>query len=259
MLRGSKYVQSDLSEIFGDVVKELRNNKIILFSGTGCQIAGLRSFIKTMRVDDNNLILCDIVCHGVPSPKVWEENVRYLENKNGQRIVKANFRDKKLFGWHSSISSFVLENGKVITSDRYNLAFGLSYINRRSCDVCYFSNYKRPGDITLGDFWGLKVLNSALDNENKGVSLVMINSEKGKKVFESIQKEIIFFESNTLECQQPNLVNPTTASPNRDAFEQIFLLEGFYTAIQSFPELKIKSKIRIFTEKVIFKIKRIIK
>ncbi len=259
MLRGSKYVQSDLGEIFIDVIKELRENKIVLFSGTGCQIAGLRSFIKTKRIDDQNLILCDIVCHGVPSPKVWEENVRYLEKKNGQRIVKANFRDKKLFGWHSSISSYVLENGKVITSDRYNLAFGLNYINRRSCDVCYFSNFKRPSDITLGDFWGLKSLKPSLDAENKGVSLVLVNSEKGKKIFKSIQKEIIFFETNTMECQQPNLLKPTPPSPNRDAFELIFLSKGYYSAIQNFPQLKNKSKIRIFTEKVIFKIKRIIK
>lgn len=248
-----------MGKIFDDVVKELREGKVVLFSGTGCQIAGLSSFIKTKRIDDRNLILCDIVCHGVPSPKVWEENVRYLEKKNGQRIVKANFRDKKLFGWHSSISSYVLENGKVITSDRYNLAFGLSYINRRSCDVCYFSNYKRPGDITLGDFWGLKSLKPSLDAENKGVTLVMINSEKGQKIFESIQKEIIFFETNTLECQQPNLLKPTPPSLNRDAFEKIFLSKGYYAAIQNFPQLKIKSKIRIFTEKVIFKIKRIIK
>ena len=259
MIRGSKYVQSDLGETFRDVAKELREKKLVLFSGTGCQIAGLRSFIKTKRIDDQNLILCDIVCHGVPSPRVWEENVRYLEKKNGQRIVRANFRDKNLFGWHSSISSFVLEDGKIITSDRYNLAFGLSYINRRSCDICHFTNFKRPSDITLGDFWGLKKLNSSLDSENKGVSLVLINSDKGKRIFESIQKELVFFESNTLECKQPNLESPTTPSPNRDAFERIFLSKGYYAAIQSFPQLKIKSKMRIFIEKVIFKIKQIIK
>lgn len=259
MLRGSKYVQSDLGEIFGDVVKELRERKVVLFSGTGCQIAGLRSFIKTKKIDDQNLILCDIVCHGVPSPKVWEENIKYLEKKNRQRIVKANFRDKNMFGWHSSISSFTLEDGKVIISDRYNLAFGLSYINRKSCDVCHFSNFKRPSDITLGDFWGLKSLNPSLDNENKGVSLVLINSEKGKKIFESIQKEIVFFESNTIESKQPNLERPTAPSPNRDDFERIFLAKGYYAAIQSFPQLKIKSKFRVLIEKLIFKIKRIIK
>lgn len=257
LLRGSKYVQSDLGEIFIDVIKELRENKIVLFSGTGCQIAGLRSFIKTKRMDDQNLILCDIVCHGVPSPKVWEENVRYLEKKSGQRIVRANFRDKNQFGWHSSISSFILEDGKVITSDRYNLAFGHSYINRRSCDVCHFSNYKRPGDITLGDFWGLKSLNPSLDNENKGVSLVLINSDKGIRVFEKIKNKIVFFESNMIECKQPNLVKPTTPSPNRDEFERIFLSRGYFAAIQSFPQLKIKSKLRIFLKKIVNKIKKV--
>lgn len=259
LLRGSKYVQSDLGEIFLDVVKELRRSKIVLFSGTACQIAGLRSFIKTKKINDQNLILCDIVCHGAPAPKIWEENVRCLERKSGKHVVKANFRDKSLFGWHSSISSFELEDGRVISSDRYNLAFGLGYINRKSCDVCHFSNLKRPSDITLGDFWGLESLNPSLDNENRGVSLILINSEKGKKVFESIQKEIVFFESNTIDCKQPNLVAPTVPSPYRDEFEQIFLSKGYYAAMQSFPQLKTKSKTRIFIEKVIFKINRIIK
>ena len=121
------------------------------------------------------------------------------------------------------------------------------------------SNFKRPSDITLGDFWGLKSLNQSLDNENKGVSLVLVNSEKGKKIFESIQKEIVFFESNMIECKQPNLVKPTAPSPYREAFERIFLSKDFYAAIQSFPQLKIRSKARIFIKKVIFKIKRLIK
>lgn len=258
-LRGSKYVQSDLNEIFKDIAGELRNGRRVLFSGTGCQVAGLRSFIKKKRIKDDSLVLCDIICHGVSSPFVWKENIRFIEQENKSRVLKANFRDKKLFGWHSSVSSFLLENDRVVSSDRYNKAFGLGYINRRSCDVCYYTNFRRPSDITVGDFWGLKSINPQLDAENKGVNLVLINSDKGKELFENIKDKLVCFTSNTDECKQPNLETPTIPSPQRGKFEQIFLSKGYYAAIQSFPQLKIKSKLRIFTEKVVNKIKRILR
>lgn len=100
-------------------------------------------------------------------------------------------------------------------------------------------------------------MNPSLDNENKGVSLVLINSDKGIRVFEKIKNKIVFFESNMIECKQPNLVKPTTPSPNRDEFERIFLSRGYFAAIQSFPQLKIKSKLRIFLEKIVNKIKKV--
>lgn len=256
-LRGSKYVQSDLKDIFKDLIVELRSNRIVMFSGTGCQVAGLRSFVKRKRIKDENLILCDIVCHGVSSPYVWKENIKFIEQSYKSRVLKANFRDKKLFGWHSSISSYLLENDKVVTSDRYNKAFGLGYINRKSCDICYYTNFRRPGDVTLGDFWGLKSVHPQLDAENKGVNLVLINSDKGKTLLDDIRNKLVCFTSNMDECKQPNLETPTIPSPYRDKFEQIFLSKGYYAAIQSFPQLKIKSKFRIFTEKVANKIKRI--
>lgn len=245
-----------MKEIFKDVATELRKYRKVMFSGTGCQIAGLRSFIKRSRIKDENLILCDIICHGVPSPYVWKENIKFIEQKNKSRVLKANFRDKELFGWHCSVSSFLLENSRVVTSDRYNKAFGLGYINRKSCDVCYFANFKRPSDITVGDFWGLKSICPHLDAENKGVNLVLINSDKGKELFDNIRDKLVCFTSNMNECKQPNLETPTVPSPYRDKFEQIFLSKGYYAAIQSFPQLKIKSKLRIFTEKVVNKIKR---
>lgn len=240
-LRGSKYVQSDLGFVFNNVIDDLLSGITVLFSGTSCQIAGLHSLIKSNRIDDSNLFLCDIICHGVPSPNVWKENLRHIESQYKSKIIKAIFRDKKLFGWHSSISSFILENGKTVSSNKFNLAFGLGYINRQSCSICYFANMKRPSDITLGDFWGLSKVNPQLDAQNKGVSLVLINSEKGETLFDSIKDELICFESNVIDCIQPNLEKPNKPSPNRGDFEQLFLTKGYYKALQSFSELRAMS------------------
>ena len=241
LLRGSKYVQSDLKDTYSNIVADLKEGKTVLFSGTGCQAAGLHSLILTKKLDGSKLYICDIVCHGVPSPLVWSENIKWIEKKNNNKVKKANFRDKNLFGWHSSTSSYLLENGKTVVSNKFNLAFGLGYINRHSCDVCYFANTKRPSDITVGDFWGLKMVNAKLDAEDKGVSLVIINTDKGKILFESVKEDLVFFESNLNEVRQPNLETPSVPSPNRDEFMHLFLTKGYKKALNSFPELRDRS------------------
>lgn len=243
LLRGSKYVQSNLDNCLRDVLLDLKQGRKVLFSGTGCQIAGLHSLVKNKHIDDKNLILCDIVCHGIPSPFVWRDHVRYIEKKYRCKVARANTRDKKLFGWHSSYSSFELINGRVVTSNDYNKAFGLCYINRRSCDVCYFSNLKRPGDITLGDFWGLEKIKPDLDKNCNGVSLVLINNDKGRKVFESIKCEVNAFESNVQDCIQPNLETPSIASPVREVFEKTYSTKGYTYAMKKYGELTLKKQI----------------
>lgn len=102
--KGSKYVQSDLSGIFRRVKHDLQSGRLVLFSGTPCQTAGLNSFIgKKLRA---NLILVDIVCHGVPGPRIWEEYLKFIEEKEGSTLVRVNFRDKQLFGWTAHRETF---------------------------------------------------------------------------------------------------------------------------------------------------------
>ena len=132
-LRGSKYVQSDLQSSFLDVIKDLKAGKLVLFSGTGCQVAGLHSLMRQTRTNDNKLILCDIICHGVPSPYVWKENVKQVGKQNRAKVETAVFRNKRLFDWHNAVSSYQLDNGKIVTSDLYYKAFGFNCINRQSC------------------------------------------------------------------------------------------------------------------------------
>lgn len=197
--RGSKYLQSRIEDNYKKVKVFLQNGRKVLFSGTPCQIAGLKSFLQK---DYDNLVCVDFVCHGVPSPKVWrkynfeiaKKNERNLLSRfffsNCRSLVKGiNFRDKSS-GWKkfSLTFSFSETSGKieknsliksvVFSQDAFMKAFLKNIILRPSCYGCRFREGKSESDITLGDFWGIDKLKPEFDDD-LGVSLVMINSSKG--------------------------------------------------------------------------------
>lgn len=204
--KGSKYSQSDLGSMFSSIKQDLKEGKIVLFSGTPCQTAGLNAFIgKKFR---DHLFLLDIICHGVPSPIVWKDYLHYLENKYNSKIIKVNFRDKK-YGWDSSFETFTLENGKEIKLNQYNFLFSTNIMLRRSCYNCPFSNTLRPSDITIGDFWGWEKVVPSFNNDNKGVSLILVNTIKGYNLFNLAQTKLNTIPVNLEDCLQPNLKKPT--------------------------------------------------
>jgi len=201
-LRGSKYVQSDLTGIFRLVRKDLKEGLTVLFSGTPCQVEGLRSFIGATL--SKNLITLDLVCHAVPSPRLWEEYVKWVEKENGEKIIQANFRNKE-FGWYSHYETFSFVSGKSISYQLFRYFFFYKHLGiRDSCTKCPYTNTKRVGDITIGDFWGWENYYNKW-NDNRGVSLVMVNSRKGKELFEKIIDNIYYVQSNVEECMQPQL------------------------------------------------------
>ena len=165
---------------------------------------------------DEKLFTCDLVCHGVPSPKVWHDYVEYIKKKYNQEIEIANFRDKS-FGWDSHCESFLLTNGKKVASRDYTDLFYEHIMFRPSCHKCYFANVNRIADVTLADFWGIEK-NKPEFNDNKGVSLVLVNTEKGKRMFEASLADLESFECNVQNCMQPTLVKPSVASGRRTAF-----------------------------------------
>ena len=216
-MKKAKYVQSNTIGIYPQVGKDLKVGKCVLFSGTPCQVAGLRAYLKEMKIDDSKLCCCDLVCHGVPSPAIWHDYISYIQKKYGKRILKAEFRDKE-FGWDSHCESFVLENrSKKIVSRDYTDLFYDHIMFRPSCYNCQFANVYRPGDLTLADFWGIEK-NDASFNDNRGVSLVLVNTEKGMSIFEQAKKEFNWFECKIENCIQPTLVKPSSMSPRRDDF-----------------------------------------
>lgn len=232
-MRGSKYVQSDVSGIFPQVEKDLNNGVYVLFSGTPCQVAGLKRFLELRRVDCSNLLTCDIVCHGVPSPYVWRDYIKYIEKKYRSQVIKANFRDKR-FGWKAHIESFELKNKKYISSDTYTNAFYKHIMFRHSCGNCPFTNFHRVGDITLADYWGIESIDKSINSDDLGVSLIMINSIKGMRYFNCICDQLNYIETTQDKCSQPNLIHPSLIDNRRNEFEEYFSLHGFKKTMEKF-------------------------
>lgn len=176
---GSKYVQSNTDNVYNDVEQDLKKNKIVLFSGTGCQISGLKNMLKK---NYSNLYTIEILCHGIPSEKVWESYKKYLCNKYNSNINSVSFRDKK-YGWHAYSMKIKFENGreyvKIVDNDMYMQSYLRGYNILESCHNCHYKEIERIGDITLGDLWGVSI--KEFKNEiEEGVSLASINSEKGE-------------------------------------------------------------------------------
>lgn len=179
-LRGSKYVQSDTEDCFKRIKALLRDGKWVLFSGTPCQVAGLYTYLGK---EYDTLLTVDIFCHGAPSPGVWR---RYLkENYAAGEILKINFRDKTAIGWSCSHVAITTTRGKKDVSNNYTQWFHHAVIMRPSCQNCKFSKLPKPADISLGDWWGISKVAAHL-NDGKGLSNVLLNSEKGRKFYENL-------------------------------------------------------------------------
>lgn len=239
-LRMSKYVQSDIRGVFKHVKEDLKNGNTVLFSGTACQIAGLKASIPSRL--QLNLICVDIICHGVPSPKIWEDYIVYLETRYKSKIVKACFRDKR-FGWHGAKETFKFANGKEVARYTSNMLYFTGKSMRESCANCKFTNLKRVGDITIGDFWGIPK-DSPYEKDKKGLSLALINSDKGKQLFESIKDKYIVEPSNTKDCLQPQLQYPSKISPLHDSFVKDYSTHGFLYVAKKYGDISLKFKIK---------------
>lgn len=225
--RGSKYVQSDLNGTFRQVKKDLKDGLTVLFSGTPCQTSGLNSYIgKKLRT---NLILVDIVCHGVPAPYIWRDYIALLEKQQGSPITWVNFRDKSQFGWrdHREMFKFLNSEGKSEGNMWFTRTFFKDIINRHSCSNCHFCNIHRPSDITIADFWGWEKTGSSINQDNKGVNLVLINTEKGREIFGTIKDRLEIVDARPDAYMQPNLQRPTPMHRERMRLEKDYKKYGF--------------------------------
>lgn len=226
----SKYVQSDIGDVYNLVKKDLDNENMVLFSGTPCQVEGLKRVVYNHKNKDN-LITCDIICHGVPSPKVWKDYLEDVKKTYKKQIGSINFRDKEKVGWHESTLTIKDKSDNIILKEKhsqnvYSKMFFNHWTMRPSCFSCPYANFNRTGDITLGDFWGIEKHFLEFD-DNKGVSLIMCNTEKGKKIFSEISILTEKFEVQKEQCVQPNLVNPSTPSDFRKQFWNTYKKWGY--------------------------------
>lgn len=228
-LHGSKYVQSNMVGVFKQVKADLLSDKYVVFSGTACQIMGLRKYLRNESFD--KLVLVDIICFGVPSPLVWKEFLVYMKKTLNSSIQTVKFRDKK-YGWHTCRSS-ILVDGKVEPTDLWTRIFNSRLALRPSCYECKFTNLKRPSDITIGDAWGLDKNNPNLD-DNKGMSLVLINSKQGAVVFNDIVENLNIWEIDINDYRQNRLQRSAEKPDNRAEFWQCFNRQEFSILLERF-------------------------
>ena len=239
--KGSKYVQSDLDDIFQKVKEDLKESRTVLFSGTPCQIAGLKTLLGEKLT--RNLITVDIVCHGVPSPYIWKDYLMWQQQRNKNEITEVQFRNKK-FGWFDHVESIKLGNKKIIYSTIYSNLYYKHIMLRPCCGKCFFCNTHRPSDITLADFWGWEKTNPSFNIDDKGVSLVLCNTPKGKKLFESVIDNFNVIQPEIKNCMQTHLQSPTTLNPLSVSFYQDYSLYGFEYVLNKYGRVSTIQKIR---------------
>lgn len=224
VLRGSKYIQSDVSGVYVSVLKDLHSGYHVLFSGTPCQCDGLRQFMKAKQADTRKLYLVDLICHGVPSPRIWRDYVAFLEAKYKKPVRYINFRDKA-YGWVSHIETIGFEDVKV-SLEVFKRIFCTSICLRSSCYTCRYSNLKRVGDITIGDAWSTD-RSKQYRSDSGGMSIVLINTDKGRELFQRFCDKIAFECKPLADFMQPNLHQPTSCIENVDMFWKDYDRFGF--------------------------------
>lgn len=223
-IRGAKYLQSEIGNVFYDIQKLLQDNKNVLFAGTPCQVAGLNAFL---RKEYDRLITVDVVCHGTPSPLVFDRYIKDIEQSAGEKIEEIKFRDKST-GWKTYSLSLGGKGKSQIYKNIFDQNdFGRGFLSnlylKPLCTECPFTSIHRNSDITLGDFWGIWNYKKELDDD-KGTSLVLVNSVKGAATFTKVKNEIFSEEVPVSIAQSGNLVlnMPCDRHPNREDFFREF-------------------------------------
>ncbi len=252
--RGVKYIQSDFSSCYAQVEKDLKDGKAVLVTGTPCQIAGMKSFANVKKLPTENLYLADIICHGIPSPAVFSQFLLWLEEKYGCNVNKYHFRNKDI-SWRGNSCRAELSDGRVIDNTRELSCFMNLYysgnITNECCYSCPYTETRRISDITFSDYWGLENLDTKFEDK-LGVSMVLVNSPKGKALFDSCQGERI---DGNLNCaKQPQLHAPCEKPIERDVFYKEYFSKDMETVFKKYAGYQ---KVGLF-QKAKSKIKRLI-
>lgn len=241
-MRGSKYVQSDLGESFLNIEKDLKVKRKVLFSGTACQVEGILSYLENRNIDIENFITIEILCHGVPSPMIWQENLAWVEKKYKHRICNVDFRNKKKYGWKRHVETYTFNNNEEFDSGLYTKLFTRHFILRPSCYVCPFKGKAKRADITIADFWGIEKVSLEM-NDDKGTSLVIVNSKKGLQYIKQVEKQLWCISTEIENAMQPPLVAPFPCPTNRDKFWQDFNKKGYDFVLKKYADYSVKQRI----------------
>ena len=226
---GSKYVQSHIRKSYTEVKKCLKENKKVVFVGTPCQISGLKNFLKN--TDTKDLLTIDLICHGVPPQKYLKDYIEWLHLS--KKVDDISFRGKNNWNFTAYCKNEIIYK-KQSKEDAYYRAFLEGLFYRENCYHCKYARKERVSDITLGDFWGLgqKVPFEYLTKE--GVSVILVNTDKGNKVIEKLKTRIFIEERTIEEAVEGNaqLKQPSKKHKNTEEFKQLYMQQGFYKALE---------------------------
>lgn len=251
-LQGSKYIQSNIGNIYQEVKKNLLENKTVLFSGTPCQVDGLRAYLGKKY---ENLYCIDIICHGVPSNKMFQDYIETLEKKYNDKIVDFKFRDKTK-GWGLTAKGYTAKGYTAIIPanvSSFYYYFLKSYIYRDSCYSCKYACKNRCGDITIGDYWGIEnahpeILknNSVLDYRN-GISCLIVNTEQGNRLIEKYRDNLRLIESDfekvAKENGQLNIASACNVE-KRNKLLKLYRKNGYESVENSFRKIRILNMVK---------------
>ena len=258
--RGSKYAQSRIGNSYNNVEKYLNDGKKVLFTGTPCHVAGLKKFL---RKDYENLILVDIACHGVPSPLVFKRYKEHISKLAGSKLKSITFRDKSN-GWKTYKLKFEFEN----KTEKLELASENSYMKGFLKDIylrpsCYGCKFKKPyteADLTLADYWGVQNIHPEFDDD-KGTSLVLVNTEKGQEIMNLISDKMEFIETDGEFAikNNPCIARPVKYNPKREGFFEDFEKIDLIENIKRNTKVSLKQRVKLKVYNILVRVKRIIK
>ena len=244
---GSKYLQSDLGRTFQMVKEDLEKGTTVLFTGTPCQVEGIYGYIGK---NYEKFYTIDIICHGVPSPLMFSEHIKHIEKKRRAKVIDYKCRSK-VKGWHTHTEEAFFENGKSEAGtpllQEHKILFYKGYILRPSCYDCLFTNLKRPSDITMGDFWGIENSMPEWDDQ-KGTSMLLINTQKGKELFNDAGEHIDYRESHTYG-RQPQLEKSAGMPCDREAFWKSYVSRGYEYVAAKYGKNNLKENIKFIAKK----------
>jgi coenzyme F420-reducing hydrogenase beta subunit len=214
-MQGSKYAKSDTKDTYAQVKQDLDAGKLVLYTGTPCQIAGLNRYLKKPA---ENLLTIDIICHGTPSVFLLKSYIQKLQDESGKTVSDICFRRKKN-GWKNPYVAVTFEDGNCLEEDyrsenRYAEIFGFGAATDSACSACLHAMMERNGDLTIGDFWNIESINPAFTNLD-GTSVILVNTIKGKKFLQEIQAKLTCFSvlREQAKASNPQLSVPSSLNP----------------------------------------------
>lgn len=226
--QGSKYSQSDTFQAFREIRSIVRSGRKVLFTGTPCQVDGLLRFLIKKY---DNLLTMDVVCHAVPSPKIFADYISYVNNRHKSRLSNLTMRDKTRHGWgHPYSYRYDFSDGKSLVDSCKVIDWGRIYfsrlVNRPCCHECKYTNLNRPSDISVADFWDDRNLRPDLYS-NKGTSLLIVNTSVGASVLKLLSDKLQLLPVTEKEAMQPSLDCPTIDDHRSVIFWNDYAIYGF--------------------------------